>query len=168
MNLKHSKKIESDILKYKDGVKKIDEAGEQIKLMSELLEKKKPILIEQGKVIEKTLVEISAQSKDAEEAKAQCQENEKIALAKQHDAEYKKAFADQSKQEAELIREEINKKIKLIDKKQFMALRSYRVPPTEITKLIGALVVIMSNFEKKPLDSVPTQWDYYKKRLNEF
>ena len=167
MNLKHSKKIESDILKYKDGVKKIDEAGEQIKLMSELLEKKKPILIEQGKVIEKTLVEISAQSKDAEEAKAQCQENEKIALAKQHDAEYKKAFADQSKQEAELIREEINKKIKLIDKKQFMALRSYRVPPKEITKMMGAIVVIMSNFEKKPLDSVPTQWDYYKKRLND-
>ena len=167
MNAKHSKKIDDDIMKYKEGVKKIDEAGEQIKIMSELLEKKKPLLIEQGHVIERTLKEISEQSKDAEEAKTQCQENEKIAMSKQHEAEYKKAVADQSKQEAELIREEINKKIMMIDKKQFMALRSYRVPPKEVVKMMGAICVIMSNFEKKPLDSVPTQWDYYKKRLND-
>ena len=55
----------------------------------------------------------------------------------------------------------------MIDKKQFMALRSYRVPPKEITTMMGAISVIMSNFEKKPLESVPTQWDFYKKKLND-
>jgi dynein heavy chain len=69
--------------------------------------------------------------------------------------------------EAEVIKEEINKKIMMIDKKQFMALRSYRVPPKEITTMMGAISVIMSNFEKKPLESVPTQWDFYKKKLND-
>jgi dynein heavy chain len=86
MNEKHSKKIIDDIKKYREGIKRIEDAGVQIKIMSELLEKKKPILIEQGKVIEKTLTEISTQSKEAEEAKIKCQENELIAIEKQHEA----------------------------------------------------------------------------------
>ena len=167
MNEKNSKKIIDDIKKYREGIKRIEDAGVQIKIMSELLEKKKPILIEQGKVIEKTLTEISTQSKEAEEAKIKCQENEQIAIEKQHEAELKKAHAEESKMEAEVIKEEINKKIMMIDKKQFMALRSYRVPPKEITTMMGAISVIMSNFEKKPLESVPTQWDFYKKKLND-
>ena len=69
--------------------------------------------------------------------------------------------------EAEIIKEEIKQKINKIDKKQFMALRSYRQPPKEIVTMMRAISIIMSNFEKKPLETVPTQWDYYKKKLND-
>ena len=70
-------------------------------------------------------------------------------------------------EEAEIIKEEIKQKINKIDKKQFMALRSYRQPPKEIVTMMRAICIIMSNFEKKPLETVPTQWDYYKKKLND-
>ena len=164
---KHSHKLEDDIKKYKWGVKCIEEAGEQIKLMSELLEKQKPKLLEQQKEIDKTLAEITTQSAEAKEAEAECSKNEKIAIEKQREAEEKKTKAEEMQKEAEIIKEEIKQKINKIDKKQFMALRSYRQPPKEITTMMKAISIIMSNFEKKPLETVPTQWDYYKKKLND-
>ena len=167
LNVKYSEKIINDIKKYKDGVKRIDEAGEQIKIMGELLEKKKPLLIEQGKVIEKTLKDIKAQSEDAEVAKAQTAENEKIAIEKQIESDKQKADAEVSKEEAEKIKNEINIKIKQIDKKQFSALRSYSKPPKEINKMMAAITVILNNFEKKQLDTVPDNWAYFKKILND-
>ena len=87
---KYSHKLEEDIKKYKWGVKCIDEAGEQIKKMSELLEKQKPKLLEQQKEIDKTLAEITAQSADAKKAEAECAINEKIAIERQKEAEEKK------------------------------------------------------------------------------
>ena len=164
---KHSHKLEDDIKKYKWGVKCIEEAGEQIKLMSELLEKQKPKLLEQQKEIDKTLAEITTQSAEAKEAEAECSLNEKIAIEKQKEAEEKKTKAEEMQKEAEIIKEEIKQKINKIDKKQFMALRSYRQPPKEIVTMMRAISIIMSNFEKKPLETVPTQWDYYKKKLND-
>ena len=164
---KYSHKLEEDIKKYKWGVKCIDEAGEQIKKMSELLEKQKPKLLEQQKEIDKTLAEITAQSADAKKAEAECAINEKIAIERQKEAEEKKTKAEEMQKEAEIIKEEIKQKINKIDKKQFMALRSYRQPPKEIVTMMRAICIIMSNFEKKPLETVPTQWDYYKKKLND-
>ena len=164
---KYSHKLDDDIKKYKWGVKCIDEAGEQIKKMSELLEKQKPKLLEQQKEIDKTLAEITAQSADAKKAEAECAVNEKIAIERQKEAEEKKTKAEEMQKEAEIIKEEIKQKINKIDKKQFMALRSYRQPPKEIVTMMRAICIIMSNFEKKPLETVPTQWDYYKKKLND-
>ena len=164
---KHSHKIEDNIKKYKWGVKCIEEAGKQIEKMSKLLEEKKPILAQKSKEIEKTLKEITEQSADAEKARVECEKNEKIAVEKQKQAEEKKTKAEEMQKEAEIIKEEIKQKINKIDKKQFMALRSYRVPPKEITKMMGAISVIMSNFEKKPLESIPDKWEYYKKKLND-
>ena len=164
---KHSHKLEDDIKKYKWGVKCIEEAGEQIKLMQELLEKQKPKLLEQQKEIDKTLAEITTQSAEAKEKEAECSVNEKIAIERQKEAEEKKTKAEEMQKEAEIIKEEIKQKINKIDKKQFMALRSYRQPPKEIVTMMKAISIITSNFEKKPLETVPTQWDYYKKKLND-
>ena len=44
---------------------------------------------------------------------------------------------------------QIFKKILAIDNKQFMELRSFRVPPKEINKMMQAIAIIMSNFDKK-------------------
>ena len=104
---KHSHKLEDDIKKYKWGVKCIEEAGEQIKLMSDLLEKQKPKLLEQQKEIDKTLAEITTQSAEAKEAEAECSINEKIAIEKQKEAEEKKTKAEEMQKEAEIIKEEI-------------------------------------------------------------
>ena len=163
----YSNSLDKKIKKYSEGVKKIDEAGAEILKMSQVLEIKKPILIEKSKFMETTIKEIEVQTKDAQDYRQQCEENEKIALAKSHEAEYKKKIAEFNKQEAEILKEEINKKIAMIDKKEFMALRSFRVPPKEVTKMMQAISVIMSNFEKKPLETIPKEWEFFKKKLND-
>ena len=155
------------IKKYKDGVSKIEEAHIEIKKMKELLELKKPILSEKSKLIDITIKDIDIKSKEANEFKMVCDENQKIAFEKRQDAEIKMKFAEESRLEAERIKTEINQKILSIDQKQFMAMRSYRQPPKEIIKMMQGINIIMSNFEKKPLDSIPTTWDYYKKKLND-
>ena len=147
---KYSHKLEEDIKKYKWGVKCIDEAGEKIKKMSELLEKQKPKLLEQQKEIDKTLAEITAQSADAKKAEAECAINEKIAIERQKEAEEKKTKAEEMQKEAEIIKEEIKQKINKIDKKQFMALRSYRQPPKEITTMMKAMYNYVK-FRKKTI-----------------
>ncbi len=167
MNIKHSKLILNDIKKYREGIKRIEEAGVQIKNMSELLEKKRPLLDEKKKATEKTLLEITQQTKDSEEAQRISDENGRIAKEKKEEADKKKMIADEMREAAEKTKAEIDQKLQSINKKEFSALRSYRVPPKEITKMMGAIVVIMSNFEKKPLETVPTQWDFYKKKLND-
>jgi dynein heavy chain, axonemal len=159
--------VDTKIKKYSDGVKKIEEADIEIKKMKETLEIKKPLLVEKGKYIETTIKDIEAQTKEAEEFAKQCEENERIAFEKRQQAEYKKLVAEKNKAEAEILKEEIFKKIMQIDNKQFMALRSFRNPPKEITKMMQAISIIMSNWDKKPLDIVPSEWEFFKKKLND-
>jgi len=165
--LKYYSQIDSKIKKYSDGYQKIEEAEEEIHKMTKLLEEKNPILEEKSKFMESTIKEIETQTREAEEFRATCAHNENIALEAKKEAEHKKFIADNNMKEAEILKEEINKKIMSIDPKQFMELRSFRIPPKEITKMMQAVSIIMSNFEKKPMDSIPKEWDFYKKKLND-
>lgn len=160
-------KIESDIKKYKTGVKKIEEAEVEIKKNSELLELKKPILVQKEKFMQTTIQEIEVQTSEAQKFRDQCEEKEKEAMEKRIEAEEKRRIADNNIAEAEAIKEKINSKIESIDVKLYAQLKSYRVPPKEIAKMMQAITAITNNFEKKPLDVLPPEWDFYKKKMND-
>jgi len=165
--LKFYSQIDSKIKKYSDGYSKIEEAEEEIKKMRKLLVEKNPILEEKSKFMESTIKEIETQTREAEEFRITCAANEQIALEAKREAENKKFIADNNMNEAEILKAEINKKIMSIDAKQFMELRSFRIPPKEITKMMQGVTIIMSNFDKKPMDIIPKEWDFYKKKLND-
>eukprot|EP00340_Litonotus_pictus_P012496 CAMPEP_0170538444 /NCGR_PEP_ID=MMETSP0209-20121228/103311_1 /TAXON_ID=665100 ORGANISM="Litonotus pictus, Strain P1" /NCGR_SAMPLE_ID=MMETSP0209 /ASSEMBLY_ACC=CAM_ASM_000301 /LENGTH=3072 /DNA_ID=CAMNT_0010840135 /DNA_START=28 /DNA_END=9246 /DNA_ORIENTATION=- len=159
--------IENQIKKYKGGVKKIEEAEIAIQQTSELLEVKKPILIEKEKFMQTTIQEIEVQTAEAQKYRAQCEEKEKEAMEKKEEAERKRTIADFNIAEAEDIKNKINTKISSIDVKMYSQLRSYRIPPKEIAKMMQAITAVTNNFEKKPLEILPSEWDYYKKKMND-
>ena len=64
--------------------------------------------------METTIKEIEIQTKEAEEFRFQCEENEKIAMEKSHEAQFKKQVAEHNMQEAEILKADIKKKILMI------------------------------------------------------
>lgn len=165
--LSYLKSTTNQINKYKGGVNKIEDAEIAIKQMTEILEVKKPILIEKDKSLQITLSELEIQKKEAEIHREQCEIKEREAFDKKEEAENKKSVADFNIAEAEEIKNKINNKIASIDVKVYSQLRTYRVPPKEITKMMQAITAITNNFEKKQIDTLPTEWEYYKKKMND-
>ena len=159
--------LEKNILKYSNGVKQIEMTGVEIKKMTELLEKKKPDLVIKNKYLGETLQEMEVQKAEANESRIISEEKGKVAHSAQTEAQYKKKIAEINRLEAENLQQEINKKISQIDKKQFYDLRGIKNPTKQVLKMMQAIGVIKSSFDKHPLETVPTAWSHYQKILND-
>lgn len=164
-SIKYIQDIENNISKYKTGVIKIEEAEKTIKEMSDNIEIQKPILEEKSKFLDKTNKEIELRKTEALKFKEQCEIKEAEAYEKSKEADALKKIADANINEAELKKEEINTNIMSIKAQDCSTLKKLLNPPKEIPKMMQAIFAIMNNFEKKPLNSLPTDWKFYQKIL---
>ena len=162
---KYFSKVQNQIQKYKVGVKKIDSAEQTIKEMSEHIETQKPLLEEKSAYLDITFKEIDIQKTEAIKFREQCEIKEKEAIEKSKEAEEMKRIADNNIAEAEEMKLKIENKIKTIDASQCSTLKKYRIPPKQIATMMQAITAVMNNFEKKPLEILPLDWEYYKKVL---